>query len=77
LMTGALTFFQPPNPDPHERARRQTQNQVNDLADSHQKELERYRQAGNAHADAENIRQLTPAEIRPREPEHVHIRLIP
>lgn len=75
LMTGAMTFLQPSR-DPQQRARDQTQNQVEDLADSHDKELQRYRDEGNAHGDAENARRLIPGEYRPPEP-HIRIRVIP
>lgn len=65
LVTGALTAFQPPSHDSQQRARDQLQQQVNHLSDAQEQEHQRYRDAGDDHADAENARRLTPGEHRP------------
>jgi len=74
LLSGALWMFQPPSPDPQERARQQQEQRLNDLNDANNAERDRYRDAGNDLVDAENQRRLTPGEPRPPEP-RVRIRL--
>ncbi len=49
---------------------------VDNLADSHEKELERYRDASNAHGDSENARKLIPGEYRGADP-RLRIKVIP
>ena len=76
LATGMLVTFQPPSQQDllHNQTQRQEKD-VENLADSQQREHERYRQAGQAHAEAENIRRLTPGEYDPRPHPRVRIRL--
>ncbi len=73
LMTGAITALQPPSDNVGERARNQLNKDVENLADSHGREVDRYRDAGDAQREAENGRKLIPGEHRPPEP-HGRIR---
>ena len=49
LLSGALWMFQPPSPDPQERARQQQQQRLNDLDDANGIERDRYRERASDH----------------------------
>ena len=67
-----------PRTSPEQYRQQQRDQQISDLADSHDQTTERMRQDGQAHADAENQRKLNPGEPRPREPKpKIKIRLRP
>ena len=78
LATGLFTAFQPPSPsDTSENHDQQTQQQVGDLSYSQDNVNQSIRDAGNAHADAENAQQLIPGEYRPAEEPRLRLRIAP
>lgn len=68
LLTGALTYLQPPSPDPAERRRDQVERQLGDLQDADEQVKERHRDAGRAQLDAELARRARPGVHRPPPP---------
>lgn len=53
----------------------QRQNETEQLADAHERETDRMRDAGNSHLDAELDQKNVPVEPRPGEQPHIRIRL--
>lgn len=76
LMTGALTFFQPPSSDPHQRARDQLERNVSDLSDAHEREIARKRKSGEGLGESVQADRNRPAEHRPPPEPRFRIRVI-
>jgi hypothetical protein len=64
LATGLVTALQPPSHSHDEQRKDQVERSVQDLGDAQEKEIERMRDAGDSHLDAENARKLVPVEPR-------------